>query len=294
MLSLGVGWNAAAAEPPENQPAGDSVGLMYWTDRSQGIYRAVCDGSEVTLVVEMKETDGLAVDAKHGKLYFTTSSSGKLFRANLDGTEITELVAGLTHTGDVVLDPKSEKLYISSLAGHKILQCNLDGTGMKDFVRGLITPDELAIDLEKRFLYWSHSGRGGPVQRARLDNGLELTDVVATRARRFGIVVDTVEQQIYWADVDPGNIVRSGLDGQGQTTIVTGRVGLDGLALDTDNRKIYWTETGKICRANLDGSGIAVLVSDKTQQWATLVILPPKEQERRKGGSKGPTSVPPS
>jgi len=281
MSRLGVGWNAAAY-PGENQAAGDAPGLMYWTNGAEGIYRAVRDGSEVTLIVEMKNADGLAVDAKNSKLYFTTATApeldgNKLFRSNLDGTEITELAAGLNYTGDVVVDPKSRKLFISSLLGHKILQCNLDGTGMKDFVTGLITPDELAIDLENRLLYWSHSGRGGPIQRAKLDDGLELTDIVTSRSRRMGIALDTVEHQIYWADVDPGNIVRGGLDGKGETPIVTGRVGLDGLTLDTDNRKIYWTETGKICRSNMDGSGTEVLVSDKTDQYATLVMLPPKE-----------------
>lgn len=96
-------------------------------------------------------------------------------------------------------------------------------------------------------------------------------------SRRMGIAIDTVDRAIYWADVDPGNIVRSGLDGKAETAIVTGRVGLDGLVLDTDNRKIYWTETGKICQANLDGSGTEVLIPDKTEEYSTLVILPPKE-----------------
>lgn len=282
LLRLEAGGNAAAAEPPKKQAAGNQHGLMFWTNRAEGIYRAVRDGREVTLVVEIKGPDGLAIDAENGKLYFTTSAApelnaDKLFRSKLDGTEITELASGLSYTGDVVVDPKSRKLYISSLLGRKILQCNCDGTGMKVFVTGLINPDELAIDLEDRFLYCSHSGRGGPIQRAKLDDGSELRDIVATRSRRMGIAVDTVEHQIYWADVDPGNIVRGGLDGKGATAIVTGRVGLDGLALETDNRKIYWTETGKICRANLDGSGIDVLVPDKTEQYATLVILPPKK-----------------
>lgn len=271
-----------AADSAADQTAGDALGLMYWTHRNQGIYRAVRDGSEVTLVVEMKNVDGLAVDAEGGKLYFTISAApelnaDKLLRANLDGTEVTELATGLNYTGDVVFDPKSQKLYVSSLVGRKILQCNPDGAEMKDFVTGLVNPDELAIDLEGRFLYWSHSGQGGPIQRVKLDDGADLTDVVTTRQRRMGIAIDPLDHQIYWVDADTGNILRMGLDGKGEMLILGGRQGIDGLALDTDNRKIYWTETGKICQANLDGSGIEVLVPDKTELYATLVILPPKE-----------------
>jgi sugar lactone lactonase YvrE len=282
LLAQLVEQRAAAAEPAARQTAADAIGLMYWTHGSQGIFRAARDGSEVTLLVAMTRVDGLAVDAEGGKLYFTKSAApelngDKLFRANLDGTEVTELAAGLNYTGDLVFDPQAKKLYVSSLLGRKILALNTDGTDMKDFVTGLINPDELALDLEGRFLYWSHSGPGGPIQRAKLGDGSDLKDVVNSRVRRFGMAIDVAEGQIYWVDANRGTIVRTGPDGKGETQIVGGRVGLDGLALDTDNQKIYWTETGKICQANLDGSGIEVLVPDKTDEFATLVILPPKE-----------------
>lgn len=272
----------AAADTPAERAAAETLGLMYWTNLDEGIYRAVRDGSEVTLLLAMKHVDGLAVDAKGGKLYFTVSAAptlnaDKLLRANLDGTQVTELATGLNYTGDVVFDPKSQKLYVSSLVGRKILQCNPDGTEMKDFVTGLRNPDELALDLDEGFLYWAHSGPGGPIQRAKLADGSGLTDVVTTRQRRFGIALDPVEHHVYWVDADAGSICRGGLDGKGENVILSGRTSADGLALDLDNRKIYWTETGKICQANLDGSGIEVLVPGKTQQYSTLVILPPKE-----------------
>lgn len=37
------------------------------------------------------------------------------------------------------------------------------------------------------------------------------------------------------------------------------------------------TETGKIGQANLDGSFIETLVLGKTAQYASLVVLPPRE-----------------
>jgi hypothetical protein len=282
LLALLVVEPGAATEPTAHKSSADAMGLLYWTYGAQGIYRAARDGSDVTLVVEMAKADGLAIDAAGRKLYFTTATApefngNKVFSANLDGTEVTELAAGLNFTGDVVFDPRAKKLYVSNLDGHKILQFNPDGTDMKDFVTGLIRPDELALDLDGRFLYWSHSGSGGPIQRAKLDDGSELLDVVASRVRRFGLAIDAVEHQILWVDPNRDRIVRTGLDGKGETQIVSGRAGLDGVVLDIDNHKICWTETGKICQANPDGSGIEVLVTDKTDQYATLVVLPPKE-----------------
>lgn len=277
-----LGISVAVADTPAEKTAADTLGLMYWTNLNEGIYRAVRDGSDVKLVLEMKGVDGLAVDAEGEKLYFTVSAAptlnaDRLLRANLDGTEITELASGLNYTGDVVFDPQSQKLYVSSLVGRKILQCNPDGTEMKDFLTGLINPDEMALDLEKRLLYWAYSGPGGPIQRAKLDDGSELADVVTIDQRRMGIALDPAEKHIYWVDADTGNIWRSGLDGKGETVILSGRTDADSLALDLDNRKMYWTEPNKICQANLDGTGIEVLVTGKTQQYGTLVILPPKE-----------------
>jgi sugar lactone lactonase YvrE len=244
----------------------------------------------VKLVVEMKNVDGLAVDAQDGKLYFTKSgapdrNADKLYRANLDGTQATELASGLNYTGDVVFDPQAKKLYVSSLFEHKILQIAPDGTDRRDFATGLINPDELAVDLQGRFLYWSHSGPGGPIQRAKLDDGSDLLDVVTSRLRRFGMAIDTAERQIYWVDGNGETIVRTEMDGKGETPLVSGRTGLDGLVLDTDNHKICWTESGKICQANLDGSDIEVLVTDKTGRYATLVLLPPRQKPSTKAGT---------
>ena len=262
--------------------AADTLGLMYWTHRNEGIYRAARDGSEVKLIVPIKNVDGLAVDEEGQCLYFTISAapmlnSDKLLRATLDGAEVTELATGLNYSGDVVFDPQSRKIYVSVLVGRKIVQCNPDGSEMKDFVTGLINPDEMAIDPENRQLYWSHSGQGGAIQRVKLDTGDELKDAVTSDHRRMGVAIDPGNKHIYWVEADQNAIYRTNFDNSGETLLVSGRNGLDALAIDPDNRKLYWTETGKICQANLDGSGIEVLVADKTDQYASLVVLPPKE-----------------
>ena len=272
----------ASAGAAADESAADTLGLMYWTHRNEGIYRAARDGSDVKLIVPMKNVDGVAVDEEGKAIYFTLSNApalnaDKLLRAKLDGAEVTELATGINYSGDVVFDPESRKIYVSVLVGRKIVQCNPDGTEMKDFVTGLINPDEMALDAENRQLYWSHSGVGGPIQRVRLDDGGDLKDVVTSRHRRMGVAIDPAEKHVYWVEADQGAIYRTHFDDTGEKLIVGGRTGLDALAIDLDNRKLYWTETGKICQANLDGSGIEVLVSGKTELYASLVILPPKE-----------------
>ena len=61
------------------------------------------------------------------------------------------------------------------------------------------------------------------------------------------------------------------------TTLAEGLKQPDGLACDPDNRKLYWTENGKLCQANADGTRTETLVSQKTGQYASILVLPPKE-----------------
>lgn len=273
------------ASPPAPQTraaedAGDSCadlfGLMYWTHRDEGVYRACRDGSEIKLLVPIKNADGLAVDERGGKLYFTISvypelNSDKLFRANIDGSGVEELAQGLNFTGDLVLDAQEGKLYISSLGDGKIIQCKFDGSERKDWRTGLSHSDELAIDARNRKLYWVN---GGKLQRADLD-GSGVEDLATLNAGAMGMALDVENKRMHYATRDEGAIRRVNLDGTGDQPVVSDHPGVDGVAYDAYNRKLYWTESQKICQANEDGSEIETIVADKTHRFASIVISQP-------------------
>lgn len=278
-IALGP-FSTSPVQAADEESAADLLGLMYWTHRDEGVYRACRDGSEVKLLLERKNVDGLAIDEKAGKLYFTVSNSDNanadtLHRMNLDGSGVEDLAAGLNWTGDLVVDPERGKLYISSLADNKILVANLDGTELKDFISGLRAPDEMALDATNKKLYWASSGQGS-IQRANLD-GAQQEDVLPAEHYSFGIALDLDKQQIYYADAANGALRRVGFDGKDQQQIVAGLSGVDGVAIDAYNRKLYWTEEGRISQANFDGSERETLVEGKCAKFASLVVLPPKQ-----------------
>ncbi|HUY33668.1 MAG TPA: hypothetical protein VMV69_13035 [Pirellulales bacterium] len=267
-----------AFDPPAAESSADMFGLMYWTDRNEGIHRASRDGSEVRLLIPMPGADGLAVDEKEGKLYFTVSaasqqSGDKVMRANLDGSNPQEL-ATLNFTGDLVLDAEGGKLYVSSLGDEKIVRLNRDGTALEDFIIGLESPDELALDPVKRQLYWTNGGKQR-IERANLDGKGRETVVQFKDQAAFGIALDPQQREIYWI-VPQGMLFRAGLDGSNVKQLVAGLAQPDGLAFDPENRKLYWTENGKLSQANADGSQVETLVVGKTRQFGSVVVLPPK------------------
>jgi sugar lactone lactonase YvrE len=278
-----LGFFDARALPADGPTAAESsadlFGLMYWTDRTEGIYRAARDGSEMQLLLPMPNTDGLTVDDKEGKIYFTLSNSqqangDKVMRANLDGSNPQEL-ATLNFTGDLVLDPaEGGKVYVSSLGDDKIVRLNRDGTGLEDFIIGLDSPDEMAFDPVKRQLYWANGGKQR-IERANLDGKGRETVIDLKGAVAFGLALDPIKREIYWL-VPQGTLSRAALDGSNEKALITGLTQPDGLAFDPDNRKLYWTENGKLSQANADGSQVELLVAGKTRQYGSVVILPPK------------------
>lgn len=115
--SLFVAWHAFASAQESEV---DTLGVMYWTDRTAGNYRAVRDGSEIQLIVPRPFTNSIAVDPEGGRLYWATKTDRglehiELWQGKLDGSLPTLLATDLNWVADVMFDPVDKKVYVSSL-----------------------------------------------------------------------------------------------------------------------------------------------------------------------------------
>lgn len=130
---------------------------MYWIELNfparvadHAIRRASLSGKdaeEVLLVFDGKppEEGSLAVDASGGKVYWVTDNRA-IRRANLDGTEIEDIVAvqgdpDLASFGDIAVDPVAGKLYWAGTYGGVttfpvgvLHRSNLDGSNLEALV----------------------------------------------------------------------------------------------------------------------------------------------------------------
>ena len=113
---------------------------------------------------------GIALDAGRGKIYWTDAGSNKIQRANLDGSQIENLVSiGLHSPEGLALDAAAGKIYWSDFGIDKIQRANLDGSNVEDIVAtGLSSPGGLALDAAAGKIYWSDFGTD-KIQRANLD-----------------------------------------------------------------------------------------------------------------------------
>ena len=216
----------------------------------------------------------------HPQIYWTDLQTGKIQQANLDGTNVQDVVdAAGRVTGGVVwsiaLDVASGKMYWTSwFFTGKIQQANLDGSNVQDIVvtTELDFPVGIALDVAAEKIYWTYhqydadteTYMNGKIQCANLD-GSNVQDIITTElGAPAGIALDVASGKVYWTVPETGKIQRANLDGSNLQDIITTRlVEPSYIALDVAGGKMYWTDsgTGKIQRANLDGSNLQDIIT---------------------------------
>ncbi len=196
------------------------------------------------------------------KIYWTDSGTGKIQRANLDGSNIEDLIT-LTEPSGIAFDQTGNKMYWTDAGTGKIQRANPDGNCIIDLITtGLSEPRGIALDVANGKMYWTNYGID-KIQRANLD-GTNIEDVIITGTKPYGIALDTLNGKIYWTDT-PGadsRIMRANLDGSDVEELFReGMCWIFFIDLDLFAGKLYWPNYSlyMIRRANLDGSNVELV-----------------------------------
>ena len=265
-ISVSTSVNAAELPP------------MYWVDsKFKTLYRFT-DGEVEALLPSVQNATSLAVDVIDGKLYWTERTSnrtGKIRRANLDGTNV-QLVKDLTSVPHgIALDLAGGKIYLTNSWG-KVQRLNFNGSNFQpNLITGLNTPTSLALDVSGGKLYWTEktSDTTGKIQRANL-NGTNVQLVKDLTSVPHGIALDTTNRKIYVTN-SWGKVQRLDFDGSNfQPNLITHLESPEGIAVDAVNGKLYWTENEGIRCANLNGKNIQNVVTG-LRAPASIVLSTP-------------------
>ena len=248
---------------------------VYW-EVWDAILRATPEGTHLQILVDGLNpgTRGIALDVTSGKMYWT-DVSGKIQRANLDGSDVEDVITGLSEPSAIALDVAAGKMYWTVFGDgpRKIQRANLDGSNVENLVTGLVGSSGIALDVAAGKMYWTDLFR---IQRANLD-GSNVENLV-TGSFFSAIALDVSNNKMYWSKtVGAANIQRANLDGSKVEDLVTGLDAPLGLALDVAGGKMYWTDLNadKIQRANLDGSNLETLFTDQNASGIALRIPQP-------------------
>src|SRR3954452_5831028 len=227
---------------------------------------------------EVKKTTGKAATAR---LFFLSASSGEVFSANPDGSDLRVIVSeGRRLPDGIVVDAKAGHLYWTNMGSPtandgSIERADFDGENVTHIIPpgATFTPKQLQLDEKNRKLYWCDR-EGMRVMRANLDgsNIETLIDTSRGDARPgtdltkwcVGITVDPDRGKIYWTQKGPddagkGRIFRANINipkGETPANRTDIEVLFDGLPepidleLDLKNRLLYWTDRGDPPRGN--------------------------------------------
>jgi hypothetical protein len=219
--------------------------------------------------------------ATTARLFFLSASSGQVFSANPDGSDLKVIVSeGRRLPDGIVVDVAAGHLYWTNMGNPSandgsIERSNLDGSNITHIVPAgaTFTPKQLQLDKKNHKLYWSDR-EGMRIMRASLDgSNLEtLVDSSEGDARPgkdlrkwcVGIVLDVEAGKLYWTQkghdkAGEGRIFRANLEiPHGETPANRQDIELlyEGLPepidleLDLANRTIYWTDRGDPPRGN--------------------------------------------
>ncbi len=199
-----------------------------------------------------------------GKMYWTDTGTDKIQRANLDGSNIEDLVnTELNSPWGIAVDLPGGKMYWTDSDADRIQRANLDGSNIETLLTGLSGPWGITLDQTSSKMYWVDFITD-KILRANLD-GSNVEELINTGlVQPYGIALDPIGGKMYWTDCSTNKIQRANLDGSGIEDLVT--TGLDApyyIALDLSAGKMYWTDysTKRIQRADLNGSNIENLVT---------------------------------
>ena len=245
---------------------------IYWTTAGK-IQRANSDGSNIETLVTtgLEYPQGIALDVAGDKMYWTDSGTRSIQRANLDGSNIETLVTTrLEDPRGIALDMAGDKMYWVDLGARSIQRANLDGSNIETLVVTGKYPRDIALDVAGGKMYWTDFGTRS-IQRANLDG--TNVEALTTAKDLQDIALDVAGGKMYWTD-GFGGIKRNNLDGAQAETLITDLNFLTDIDLDIAGNKMYWIggEGGLIQRANLDGSNIEDIASQKLALYSGIAL----------------------
>jgi len=171
--------------------------VVYWTSSNLAaggaIYRKTLNGAPTLLLALPPGANprGIAVDPAAGFLFWADFDLDAIYRANLDGTGLTQLVslsAGTRPWGVSVI-PAQTHLFWTEYQTGQIQRCTYTGSNVMLLASGLVNPTYLVSDPVGLHHFWTDAGVNSQrIRRCNL-NGMMVTTLPPTLATYGGIAL---------------------------------------------------------------------------------------------------------
>lgn len=187
----------------------------YW-----GIFKMNYDGSAFdTLIYEPtgNYSEGIAVDAVGGYVYWAAMQEMKIYRSDLNGTNITTLYTANGFVSDIDLDLVNNKIYFGQWLSDErgLFSIDLSGNNLDTIVTSGYDVHFIGLDIPNNKIYFSDD----VLATCRRINYNGTNDTLIYNFQAGGFFVDNANSHLYTSDITNNNIVLSDLNGNSPTNI---------------------------------------------------------------------------
>ncbi len=233
---------------------------IYWAGQGGVFGKCNFDGSENTQIIngDYYPQGDIAIDNMAGKIYWANVQQSIIQRANLDGSNVENLIN--TSALGIDLDLNKGKMYwTESETDGKIKRANLNGSNIEEVISAGVTyPKSLKLDLQNKKIYWTADSSS--IQRANLD-GSNIENLVSSGLDYpRALALDIAGGKMIWSETgtysDPVGIIRkANLDGSQMETVhesgIIRCLGLTVLAIPTITQLISPTDGISVYPTNI-------------------------------------------
>jgi len=216
-------------------------------------YKRLTIVSMIILLISVVQFTSYGQGAR--KIYW--SEDGEIRRANLDGSNVENVITNDNWIRDIALDIQNHKIYWIGGA-HSIKRANLDGTDVETIYNphalnadkvGRIHSPTITLDTIAEKISWDNMWGPWGMTRADLD-GTNIEDIIILpvnggvfniRVDAEDIQLDVKEGKIYFQDSLNDNIARVNMDGSNYENLPLSTPHHDKIALDLSNNRIFRT-----------------------------------------------------
>lgn len=181
----------------------------YW-----GIFKMNYDGSGFDTLISDQTggySDGVAVDAVEGYLYWGATQEKKIYRSDLNGNNVIVIYNATGHVTDVDLDLTTQRLYFGQwFSGERgIYSIDLMGSNLDTVITSGYDVHFLELDTMKKRIYFTDDGNA----KCRRINYDGSNDTLLYDFQGGGFFVDTKNSLLYTTDISNNNVKVSDLNG---------------------------------------------------------------------------------
>jgi hypothetical protein len=187
--------------------------FMVWGDPV--IYTVSEDSTIATHYIGLSAVDtgadriGLNIDHVASHLYWCSQDDQKIYRCDLDGSNVTTVATSTGAINSMALDISNEYIYYSKDSDRDIYRMGFDGTGATSIKTTTVNITKLAF--EGTYIFYT-SDSSSKIGRLTISTLSETIIHSGLNSGLYGIAIDQTNNKVWWTINQPGTIATYGGD----------------------------------------------------------------------------------